>query len=51
MMNNMKPKEYLPKVHVNYENRLMDWHDDLPKFESKPMGPKCHNDGTRIEAN
>ena len=24
----------------------MDWHDDLPKFESKPMGPRVNNDGS-----
>jgi hypothetical protein len=30
--NCMIPKELMPKCHLNYENRLRDWQDDLPKF-------------------
>ena len=26
------PKELMPKSHCNYENRLCNWIDDLPKF-------------------
>ena len=34
------PDDYLPTAHLNYENRLMDWHDPLPKFKTfpPPMG-------------
>jgi len=27
-----------PAMHVNYENRLFDWHDSLPKFMDFPSG-------------
>lgn len=27
------PEKYKPKLHVNYENRMMDWHDSLPKYK------------------
>merc|ERR1712071_278324 len=45
------PKEYLPKLHVNYENRMMDSADNLPKFLVKPGpgGVKVNNDGTPFE--
>ena len=33
------PEEYLPKFHVNYENRLTDWHDPLPKYKTFPLIP------------
>lgn len=46
----MLPKEYQPKIHVNYENRMMDWNDDLPKFLTKPTGPRVNNDGTECSA-
>ena len=28
------PAELLPTQHVNYENRLRDYHDDLPKWRT-----------------
>lgn len=43
------PKEYLPAMHLNYENRLMDANDNLVKFECMPGGPKMTNDGSIIE--
>ena len=27
------PDELAPSMHLNYENRLFDWHDDLPKYK------------------
>jgi hypothetical protein len=36
--NCMIPKELMPKCHLNYENRIRDWQDDLPKYSG--MGPK-----------
>jgi hypothetical protein len=32
-------EEYLPKFHVNYENRLTDWNDPLPKYKTFPSIP------------
>jgi hypothetical protein len=26
------PKELMPDCHINYENRIRDWKDDLPKY-------------------
>ncbi|CAM9271069.1 unnamed protein product [Ectocarpus fasciculatus] len=43
------PSEYLPTVHVNYENRLFDWHDQLPKYkEHKSTGIRVNNEGEVI---
>ena len=33
------PEEYLPKFHLNYENRLTDWYDPLPKYKTFPEVP------------
>ena len=30
------PDKYLPKYHVNYENRQTDWHDKLRKYKTFP---------------
>lgn len=30
----MLPPELLPKMHVNYENRVMNHYDDLPKYRT-----------------
>mmetsp|Transcript_60228 Transcript_60228/g.136172 ORF Transcript_60228/g.136172 Transcript_60228/m.136172 type:complete len:185 (-) Transcript_60228:82-636(-) len=39
------PAKYLPKAHVNYENRLFDWHDNLPKYLIWPSGAQVGDDG------
>ena len=44
------PADLLPSAHINYENRLYDYADDLPKFSSMPGGAMVTNDGTPIEA-
>ena len=33
-------------MHFNYENRLFDWQDNLPKFKTFPSSPRLNNDGT-----
>mmetsp|Transcript_8165 Transcript_8165/g.26956 ORF Transcript_8165/g.26956 Transcript_8165/m.26956 type:complete len:157 (-) Transcript_8165:147-617(-) len=40
------PTELLPTVHINYENRLTDWADDLPKLTGFPGSPPLKNNGT-----
>jgi len=40
------PPYLLPVAHINYENRAMDWTDDLPKFEVWPEGKVLNNDGS-----
>ena len=42
------PEEMLPVKHFNYENRLVDWHDPLPKFV-RFGGQQMNNDGTLKE--
>ena len=42
------PDEYLPKMHVNYENRHYDWYDDLPKFKCFPPQGKVDNQGNKV---
>lgn len=43
------PSEYLPQAHINYENRLMDSTDSLPKFKVWPSGERVENDGTPVK--
>lgn len=43
------PKELLPTAHVNYENRLMDVEDDLPKYTAFSSSPRLNNDGRKYE--
>jgi len=43
------PEELLPKVHLNYENRHLDWNDDLPKFKMFGNSPRMDNQGNIIE--
>ena len=38
------PAELLPKAHINYENRLWDWNDDLPKMGC--FSDPVNNNGT-----
>ena len=45
------PEHLMPKLHANYENRLMDYNDDLPKYKDQPAGfggsdKQLNNDGT-----
>eukprot|EP00295_Goniomonas_pacifica_P026141 CAMPEP_0175947834 /NCGR_PEP_ID=MMETSP0108-20121206/28114_1 /TAXON_ID=195067 ORGANISM="Goniomonas pacifica, Strain CCMP1869" /NCGR_SAMPLE_ID=MMETSP0108 /ASSEMBLY_ACC=CAM_ASM_000204 /LENGTH=156 /DNA_ID=CAMNT_0017273525 /DNA_START=18 /DNA_END=488 /DNA_ORIENTATION=- len=47
------PAKFQPQIHICYENRLFDWHDDLPKFRAMPPqfgGPDemCNPDGSII---
>ena len=42
------PEKYLPKFHVNYENRHYDWGDTLPKFKCFPPNGKVDNQGNHI---
>ncbi|MGB0684860.1 MAG: GFA family protein [Planctomycetota bacterium] len=40
--------EWKPQVHLNYENRLFDWDDDLPKFRVFPPADPLKSDGTAL---
>ena len=40
------PEELKPLFHNNYENRTMDWNDDLPKFACFPPENMLNNNGT-----
>jgi hypothetical protein len=42
------PEKYLPKAHINYENRQYDWCDNLPKFKGFPPEPMVDNQGNEI---
>jgi hypothetical protein len=46
---NNLPKELLPTAHMNYENRLMDVEDDLPKYTAFSSSPRLNNDGSKYE--
>ena len=46
---NTLPKDLLPTIHINYENRLYDFNDDLPKYLVWPGGDMCNNDGSPKE--
>lgn len=37
--NNKLPEDLMPTAHVNYENRQMDYYDNLPKFDKFPPSP------------
>mmetsp|Transcript_25414 Transcript_25414/g.49636 ORF Transcript_25414/g.49636 Transcript_25414/m.49636 type:complete len:156 (-) Transcript_25414:37-504(-) len=39
------PAHLEPKFHLNYENRVRDIEDDLPKFKAFDSGPKMDNKG------
>ena len=45
------PDEYLPKAHINYENRHYDRLDDLPKFKAFPPQGRVDNSGYDIHSN
>lgn len=41
------PEKYVPKIHINYENRARDAEDKLPKFRKWPQqGEEMNNDGS-----
>merc|ERR1712141_533219 len=48
------PQKYLPKAHINYENRQYDWFDELPKYKTfmpggkMPSKGRCDNQGNDI---
>ena len=42
------PPCLLPATHINYENRLFDWHDPLPKFQVWNNGVRMTNTGEVI---
>jgi len=46
---NTLPNKYKPQIHINYENRLWDTHDELPKFAAFPPTGMVTNDGTPIQ--
>jgi len=47
------PDELMPTNHINYENRVMDVHDALPKYTAfgPPFveGERLNNDGSKYE--
>mmetsp|Transcript_33826 Transcript_33826/g.46834 ORF Transcript_33826/g.46834 Transcript_33826/m.46834 type:complete len:155 (+) Transcript_33826:110-574(+) len=43
------PATYQPKVHMNYESRTTNWHDDLPKFLEWPGGVRVNNTGEAMK--
>lgn len=43
------PAYLQPTVHVNYENRLMDFHDNLPKYKSNFGSRRVNNAGEIID--
>lgn len=42
------PDDWKPQLHLNYENRLFDWDDDLPKFKVFPPDGPLNSDGTAL---
>ena len=44
------PDVMRPTTHINYENRLLDSADNLPKCKAFPGGALMNNDGTIKEA-
>jgi hypothetical protein len=47
------PADLMPTGHMNYENRTLDSHDDLPKFQDMPLefgggGVMCDNAGNDL---
>mmetsp|Transcript_28583 Transcript_28583/g.53585 ORF Transcript_28583/g.53585 Transcript_28583/m.53585 type:complete len:88 (+) Transcript_28583:270-533(+) len=44
------PEKYQAKVHFNYENRLCNVADKLPKFKTFPPKNKMDNEGNLLES-
>ena len=45
----MLPEELMPLKHMNYENRIMDAFDDLPKYTAFNDSARLNNDGSKCE--
>ena len=43
---NKLPERMMPKDHINYENRMWDWNDNLPKYAAFAPKDPLNNDGT-----
>ena len=43
---NKLPDNLKPTAHINYENRMWDFSDSLPKFAAFPPNNQMNNDGT-----
>ena len=43
---NKLPENLCPKMHINYENRMWDYNDDVPKFAAFAPNNPLNNDGT-----
>ena len=46
----MYPDTLKAQAHINYENRVSDANDSLPKFKVWPGGQMCNSDGSIIDA-
>jgi len=47
---NTLPDHLKPKFHINYENRMWDSNDELPKFACFPPDNMVQNDGSPVVA-
>jgi hypothetical protein len=47
---NTLPDHLKPKFHINYENRMWDFNDELPKFAAYPPNNMVQNDGSPVVA-
>lgn len=43
------PANCQPQMHINYEKRVRDVDDDLPKFKTWPFEEECHKDGSVVQ--
>ena len=43
---NKLPEKWVPATHINYENRMWDFNDEIPKFAAFPPNNPLNNDGT-----
>ena len=43
---NKLPENLMYKTHINYENRMWDFNDDVPKFAGFPPENPLNNDGS-----
>ena len=43
------PANLQPHYHANYENRLYNFHDELPKYKAFPDSPRMTNEGQVME--
>ena len=43
---NKLPENLMYKTHINYENRMWDFNDDVPKFAAFPPENPLNNDGS-----